>query len=178
MIADALAERKSTHHILSTFPDLLQIVRRRFRPDISPDTLRRYFIRQGFTFANQLKQAVGESVSPDEIATFSNGAILYVVSHQQLHQPDESEPRRVATTLITGITAFNRLALMARPQSRLSPGMLAAFLRGLLALHPGRHIAVVLSPRTGGVYRSATPVRCHHRSIAQDSRLRVYRARR
>ncbi|MBD2231499.1 hypothetical protein [Phormidium tenue] len=170
-IVQAITERKNKPNFLWTFPDLLQVVRRALRSDISQDTLRRYLTKQGFTFANQLKQVVGKSVSLDEAAAFSKGSMLYVVSHQ-LYRPGEDELRHPATTLITGVTAFNRLAVMARPQSRLSPGMLVAFLRGLLALHPDRHIAVILSAKNG-VYQSV--VREH--SLNRTPRLQIYLAK-
>lgn len=171
-IAQALAERKTKHHFLWTFPDLLQVVRRTLRSDVSPDTLRRCLTRQGFTFADQLKQVVGESVPPDEVAAFSEGTILYVVNHQ-LHRASEGDRCCYpATTLITGVSAFNRLAVMAWPQSRLSSGMLVAFLHGLLTLHPDRHIAVILSAKKG-VYQSVV----RERSLNRDPRLQMYLAK-
>lgn len=166
-IAQAITEKKNKPPFLWTFPDLLQVVRRALRSDISQDTLRRYLTKQGFTFASQLKQVVGKSVSLDEAAAFSKGSILYVVSHQ-LFRPGGDELRYPATTLITGVTAFNRLAIMARPQSRLSPGMLVTFLRGLLALHPDRYIAVILSAKKG-VYQSVV----RERSLSRDPRLQM-----
>ncbi|WP_017299771.1 hypothetical protein [Nodosilinea nodulosa] len=170
-ITEAIVGRRKEPDYLWTFPDLLQIVRRTLQIDISQDTLRRYLTSLGFTFDHQLKQVVGSLVSPYEIAAFSKGAMLYVVSHQ-LHQLGEDVSSRQTATLITGVTAFNRIAVMARPQSRLSPGMLAAYLRGgLLALHPDRNIAVILSGQ--GVYRSVM----HDRSLLQEPRLKLYLAK-
>ncbi|MBE9155981.1 hypothetical protein IQ265_03915 [Nodosilinea sp. LEGE 06152] len=169
-ITEAIVGRRKEPDYLWTFPDLLQVVRRTLQIDISQDTLRRYLTSLGFTFDHQLKQVVGSLVSPDEIAAFPKGAMLYVVSHQ-LHQLGEDVSSRQTATLIIGVTAFNRIAVMARPQSRLSPGMLAAYLRGLLALHPDRNIAVILSGQ--GVYRSVMS----DRALLQEQRLKLYLAK-
>lgn len=170
-IVQAITERKNKPNLLWTFPDLLQVVRRVLRSDISQDTLRRYLTKQGFTFADQLRQVGGKSVHQDEEVVLSNGAIHYVVNHQ-LHRASEGESRCYpAITLVTGVSAFNRLAVMARPQSRLSLGMLVAFLRGLLALHPDRHIAVIFSAK--GVYQSVV----RERSLNREPRLQIYQAK-
>lgn len=169
-IARVITKKTDSTVSLWKFPDLLQAIRSNIQKNLSQDTLRRYLKRQGFTFDDQLKQVLGCSTPPIEaVTTLSRREIVYVVTHRIIRQREEGLNQ--ATTVITGITAFNRIAVMAQPQSRLSPGMLITFLYGLLSLHPDRHIVVILSAK--GVYRSVV----YERSFHRVQRLQFYLAK-
>lgn len=169
-IAQLITKRRNSKASLWTFPALLQAIRSNIQKDLSQDTFRRYLKRQGFTFDAQLEQVLGCSKFPiDAVTTSSKWGIVYVVTHRIIRQREEGLNQ--ATTVITGITAFNRIAVMAQSQSRLSPGMLVTFLYGLLSLHPDRRIVVILSAK--GVYRSVV----HERSFHRVQRLQLYLAK-
>lgn len=139
--------------LLWTFPDLLAALRDVTETPLSGDTLRRYLNQQGLTFDHQLRQVVSSALVPGVVAEVvqSYQALLYVVTHFT-HRPIlGDDPSPSATTFLVGVSASNRLALSARHQSRLSSGMLSAFFRDLLALHPGRHIVALT--RGESVYR-------------------------
>ena len=146
-----LGERPGKLPIL-TFPALADALKGNTVLSPSRDTLRRQLVRQGLTFTSYLEKVLGSSSLSKSLAgiTTSSRTLLYVVSHRVFRGDDAST--RTAATLIAGITPFNRIALLAKHQSRLSPGMLWEFLEGLLALHPNRQVVIIA--KSEGAYRS------------------------
>jgi hypothetical protein len=156
-IAQVLSRRDACEGFpLWTLSDLIRALRNSPYPHLSEDTLRRYLSHEGLTFETQLQRITGGSVVPQVVSDLvsQRRSILYVVTHQ-IHRTIEEGISEVPTTLMTGVTSSNRIAIMGRPQGRLSEKMLLDYLRGLLALHPERQVVVIA--KSEGVYRSIWP---------------------
>ena len=170
-IAKVIAAGNSKREfLLWTFPDLLEALRGVTEPRLSGDMLRRYLNQQGLTFDHQLVKVARSTVVPKVVAEVvqSHRALLYVVTHITHRPTGGDDPSPLATTLLVGVSSSNRLALSGRHQGRLSPGMLSEFFRGLVALHPGRHIVVLT--RGEGVYRRLL----RDTSLNRQSKLHLY----
>lgn len=125
-----------------TLPELVEELSRLVPHLPSIDTVRRELTRLGLTFSEQVRRLTQK---PDLLGqrTTSKRALIYVVTHRTTRQLGlhAFSPATVAV----GLTPGDRVALMVRPQSRMTPKFMREFTLGLSQLHPNRRIVVAIA---------------------------------